>query len=377
MKLSYVIAALEEFAPRTLQEAWDNSGLQIGLPDGSDECTGAILCVDVTEDTVAEAVERGCNLIVSHHPLIFKGLKALTGANPVQRAAMAAIRAGVAIYSAHTSLDSTVGGVSYAMAALMGARVNGVLSAADVKMSRLSVICPRTVAEDVRMVLLDGGAGAAPCAGNIESEGSTDAADSRITYSDVEGETLDAVQPDPIAGLSISHTPLTRVEAIVPAWRVAALSSAVASVPGAEDVRIETTPVGGGANATVGLGVMAEYDSPVTMASFADRLKQAFNLSVIRTSLAYEPEATVRRVAFCGGAGGEFIGVAASAGADAYVTADVRYHDFCDNRSGMAIFDIGHFESEACSMAIFASILDGKIPVYISQSQKNPVKYII
>ena len=100
MKLSYIIAALEEFAPRTLQESWDNSGLQIGLPEGTDEVSGALLCVDVTEEIVAEAAERGLNLIISHHPLIFKGLKSLTGANAPQRAAMAAIRAGIAVYSA-------------------------------------------------------------------------------------------------------------------------------------------------------------------------------------------------------------------------------------------------------------------------------------
>ena len=116
MKLSAVIEAIESFAPLALQEKWDNSGLQIGLPDGNGEVTGVMICLDTTEEIVAEAASRGCNLIVSHHPLIFKGFKHLTDSTPQERAAAAAIRASIAVYSSHTSLDSTIGGVSYAMA---------------------------------------------------------------------------------------------------------------------------------------------------------------------------------------------------------------------------------------------------------------------
>lgn len=380
MKLSYIIAALEEFAPRTLQEAWDNSGLQIGLPDDTDEVTGALLCIDVTEEIVTEAAERGLNLIISHHPLIFKSLKSLTGANIQQRAAMAAIRAGIAVYSAHTSLDSTVGGVSYAMADEMGAKVLRVLSPADIELRKFTVIGPRTAAEDVRLALLDGEAGVAPCSSNSALSDTAPAidSDSRCTYSDVEGSAMPAAQPDPIAGISLVHTPLTRVEAVVPAWRTAALAAAVAGVPGAEKARIEISPVDN-SNLNIGLGVVAEFEKPMKMADFASMLKEKFGIPTIRTSLGYDPETTVRRIAMCGGAGGEFIGVAQAAGADAYVTADVRYHDFCDNRAGMAIFDIGHFESEQYATAIFKNVLSKKMPnfaVHFSSSQKNPVKYL-
>ena len=106
MKLSHIIAALEEYAPLSLQEKWDNSGLQVGLPRESDgECTGALLCLDVTPDIISEAVRRGCNLVVSHHPLIFKGLKSLIGRTVAERTVAEAIRAGVAVYSSHTALD--------------------------------------------------------------------------------------------------------------------------------------------------------------------------------------------------------------------------------------------------------------------------------
>ena len=380
MKLSYIIAALEEFAPRTLQESWDNSGLQIGLPEGTDEVSGALLCVDVTEEIVAEAAERGLNLIISHHPLIFKGFKSLTGANAPQRAAMAAIRAGIAVYSAHTSLDSTVGGVSYAMASAMGAKTLRVLTPTDIEFRKLTVICPREAAADVRLALLDNEAGTAPGSGNSAMSDTAPAleTDSRCTYNDVEGETLPAAQNDPIAGINLIHTPLTRVEAIVPSWKAAALAAAVTGVPGAEDSRVEISPVGN-SDRNIGLGVVAEFEQPMTMADFAAMLKDKFDIPAIRVSLGYDSEAIVRRVAMCGGAGGEFIGAARAAGADAYVTADVRYHDFCDNRTGMAIFDIGHFESEQYATVIFKNVLSKKMPnfaVYFSSSQKNPVKYL-
>lgn len=142
MKLSAILEVLDSFAPLAIQEKWDNSGLQIGLPDGNGEVTGVMICLDTTEAIVAEAIERGCNLIVSHHPLIFKGFKQLTGSTPQECAAAAAIRAGVAVYSSHTSLDSTIGGISYAMAEKLAATVQGVVAAADVEYYSVRVICP-------------------------------------------------------------------------------------------------------------------------------------------------------------------------------------------------------------------------------------------
>ncbi|MGM9862500.1 MAG: Nif3-like dinuclear metal center hexameric protein [Muribaculaceae bacterium] len=126
IRVSDIIQAIEDFAPLHLQEPWDNTGLQVG--DASAECTGVMLCVDVTEHIIAEACRRGCNMVVSHHPLLFKGLKSITGATVAERAVIAALRSGVAIYSSHTAMDSTRGGVSHEMAKRLGARVTAVLS---------------------------------------------------------------------------------------------------------------------------------------------------------------------------------------------------------------------------------------------------------
>lgn len=255
-----VIAAVAAYAPPQLQESWDNSGVQLGL--GLDApCTGVLLCVDVTPDVVAEARSLGCNLIVSHHPLIFKGLRSITGSTPVERAVADALRADIAVYSAHTSLDSAPGGISHEMAAMLGARVTAVL---------------------------------APQAA------------------------------DPSAGL----------------------------------------------------GVVAELAAPMAADDFAALCAATFGAPHLRRSAgAGRP---VSRVALCGGSGGEFIGRAEAAGADAYVTGDIRYHDFVDHGRRLLLLDVGHFESESCAKSIFYRVITEKIPNFAVHysNQHNPVQYL-
>ena len=358
MRLAYVISAIEEFAPRALQESWDNSGLQIGLPPGQDECTGVLLCVDVTEDIVAEAVERGCNLVLSHHPLIFKGLRSLTGATIPERAAAAAIRAGVAVYSAHTSLDSTEGGVSYAMAGMLGARVLRTLAPAEMPMERISVFCPRDRADDIRLLLLDAGPESA-------------------LSSDLDRDSLETGSTAGVPDFGILHTPLTRVEVTVPAMRRDAILMRLAGSPVTHTVQVQPLADRPGA---YGLGVVAEFAGETTMGRLAAMLHERFGTPAIRSSLIAADTATpVHRIALCGGAGGEFIPAAIAAGAQAYVSADIRYHDFADHRSDIALFDIGHYESENCAKDIFYNLLCKKFPnfaVLKSTKETNPVKYL-
>lgn len=263
MLIKDVISAIESFAPPSLQESWDNTGLQTGDPEA--ECTGALVCLDPTEEVVAEAVRRGCNLVVSHHPLLFHGLKHITGTTPVERTVISAIRAGVAVYSSHTALDSTRGGVSYAIARNLGASVESVLHPAP--------------------------AGHAP------------------------GE---------------------------------------------------------------GLGVIAVLPEPLPVADFAARVKKACGAEMLRCT---EPASglAISRVAICGGAGGEFIPEAVAAGADAYLTADVRYHDFGEWADRIFLVDAGHYETESCTKMLFMQLIKEKFAnfaVYISATEKNPINYL-
>ncbi|MCM1067733.1 MAG: Nif3-like dinuclear metal center hexameric protein [Muribaculaceae bacterium] len=361
MKLSYIISAIEEYAPLSLQEKWDNSGLQVGLPPEADgECTGALLCLDVTPDVIAEAVRRGCNLVVSHHPLLFKGLKRLTGRTLAERAVAAAVRAGVAVYSSHTALDSTRGGVSCEMAKLLGATPVRVLAPAACTDLLVRVTCPRAQAADVRLILL--GAESAGC-----------------DYFDLDGEKANSPEAADFPENIVRHEPLCRVEARMAADAVGAAVRALRDMPGADRLRVELLALDGSSD-LYGLGVVATFDSPVSMVALATLVKERFHRNCFRAGGGYDPAAKVTRIALCGGSGGEFIGMAAAAGAQVYITADVRYHDFVDNADGaMAIFDIGHFESEKCAKDIFYRVITNKFPnfaVYYSEIESNPVKYL-
>ncbi len=360
MKLSFIISALEEYAPLSLQEKWDNSGLQVGLPPEADgECTGALLCVDVTEAIIAEAVAKGCNLVISHHPLIFKGLKTLCGRTPAERIAAAAVRAGVAVYSSHTALDSTRGGVTYEMASRLGATPIRVLAPSESRTALVTVTCPRTAAADVRLILLD-----------------SDTA--RCDYFNVDSECIDTESVDPLDRV-VAHTPLCRVEARVNSSSVSMLKAALRAMPDADSIMVDVQIVAEEA-ACYGLGIVASFDKPIKGSELLSMVKDRFGIPIVKSSAAYDPEMLVRRIALCGGSGGEFIGRAASLGAQVYITADVRYHDFVDAATHpMAIFDIGHFESEACAKDIFNKVIKNKFhnfPVYYSELEINPVKYL-
>lgn len=360
MKLSFIISALEEYAPLSLQEKWDNSGLQVGLPPEADgECTGALLCVDVTEAIIAEAVDKGCNLVISHHPLIFKGLKTLCGRTPAERIAAAAVRAGVAVYSSHTALDSTRGGVTYEMAARLGATPIRVLAPSGSRTALVTVTCPRTAAADVRLILLD-----------------SDTA--HCDYFNLDSERINPESADSLDCI-VAHTPLCRVEARVNVSSVAMLKAALRAMPGSDNIRVEVQSAADD-SAAYGLGLVASFEKPVKGAELLAMVKDRFGITTVKSSAAFDPEMLVRRIALCGGSGGEFIATAASLGAQVYITADVRYHDFADAATlPMTIFDIGHFESEACAKDIFNQVIKNKFhnfPVYYSELESNPVKYL-
>lgn len=255
-KISDIIGALEEYAPLVLQESYDNCGLQTG--DASRECTGAMLCVDPTPAVIAEAAAAGCNLVVSHHPLIFRGLKRLTGSTPVEQAVELSIRHGVAVYSLHTCLDNAPAGVSRRMAGMLG---------------------------------------------------------------------------------------LERVEAL---------------------------------DAASGGGAVGELAEPLAAEDFLREVKRVFGAPVVRHSVA-DGSRMVSRVALCGGSGAPMLPAALACGADAMVTADVKYHDFADFGGRILIADIGHFESEQCTTGIFTDIITKKFPNFAvrdSHVESNPVNYM-
>ncbi len=263
MKIRDIAAAIESFAPLALQESYDNSGLIVGRMDDEVHC--ALLAVDVTEEVLDEAEREGCDIIITHHPIIFHALKRFNSSNYVERCVERAIRSGIALYACHTNLDSAPDGMSWQVGSMIG-------------LDNMSVLQPRA---------------------GFES-----------------------------AGFGV-------------------------------------------------VGVLPRAESAL---SLLGRVKGIFDVGAVRYSDIPSEEFMVRRVAVCTGAGGSLIDDALAAGADMYVTADLRYNDFMRGDNRMILADIGHFESEFCAIRILFDILSKKMcnfAVRKSVCSSNPIHYMI
>lgn len=354
MQLSYIIDALETLAPPALAEDWDNSGLQIGLPPGLSECTGAVICLDVTEGVLDEASQKGANLVISHHPLIFKGLKSLTGSTPAQALAAEAIRRGIAVYSAHTNLDSAPDGVSARMARIIGAKVLKPLCPSALKMSDIRVTC-----SDPEAAIL-----------SLYDAGAVD-----IDFVKAQSTHIEESFRNSVPEFEVQNHPIFVINAKVEAFSLSEALIRLKADPKVISVeartRSQSTPA-------AGLGVVAQFDRPISKDEFIARLAALSPGGYARASEAFQNLESVGTVALCGGAGGEFI-ARARAAAQVYVSGDIRYHDFRDFGAAFPIVDIGHFESEYCTKQIFYDYLSEKFAnfaLYIAQADSNPVKYI-
>ena len=367
-----IIAVIEELATRSLQESWDNTGWQVGNPLA--ECTGALLCLDVTPEVVLEARDCGCNLVISHHPLIFKGLKQITGATLQQQAILHAISEGISIYSSHTAVDNARGGVSYAMAAKLGVRVLGTLAPRmPATWQQLNVIVPRDKASDLREALIDVGAGATAdprydsCTFTIGGRGSFRALDGA---SPAVGD-IEALEDD---------TDEVLLQMPVPVRLISKVCSTIAQVHPYESPAYHFVAPAD-ADHDAGCGVYGTIETRLEAEDLAALAKSAFACERVKVSHYGFGDSKIRisRVALCGGSGGEFIPAAIAAGAQAYVTADIRYHDFVDYGDKILLIDAGHHETELCTKDIFYNAISQKFPTFAlfkSSVEKNPVKYI-
>ncbi len=364
--LSDIIKALEARVNPGFQESWDNSGWQV-TPSGTGcECSGVMVAVDVTDAVITEATARGCNLIVSHHPLIFKPLRGLTGRTPSQRMAVRLIKEEIAVYSAHTSLDSMPGGVSAFLAAELGLSDVEVLVGRDDTLLKVVTFVPHSHVGNVMDAIFAAGAG------HIGSyDRCSFMAEGRGTFRPVEGS-------NPYVGnYGEDHTePEIRLEAILRRHDRSAVDQALRAAhpyeePAIDYISLELT------DRSAGLGATGTLPTPLTETEFTELVKSVYGSPVVRTT-AFQPGRTIKRVALCGGSGGEFIGAAIAAGADAYVTSDVRYHDFVDYTGRILVVDTGHFESEKCTKELLARIISEKFPNFAvckSESEENPIQY--
>lgn len=365
MKIKEIAAAIEELAPLWLQEDYDNAGMQVGAPGA--EVTGVLLCTDVRMPVVDEAIARGANLIISHHPLIFHGIKKLVGRTYIEQIVMKAISHGIAIYSAHTNLDNARYGVSWRMAVKLGLQHVRTLEPQRGTLRKVVTFVPVESAPWVEQAMWQAGGGQLGdydrCSYRMQGTG---------TYRPLPGA-------HPAMGLNgEQHEQAeTRVEVVVPQARLGAVVSAMLEAhpyeePAYDVLRLDNEDPHSGS------GVVGELPEPVPAIEFLQRLKAAFGVKTVRYSGITESR-MVSRVALCGGAGAFLTQKAMQSGAQVYVTADLKYHEFQGQEERIILADIGHYESEQYTKELFYEIIQKKSPkfaVAFASTEENQVKYL-
>ena len=347
VKIKDIANALEMFAPLPLQDGFDNAGLQIGLTEA--EVAGVLLCLDVTEAVVDEAVALGCNLIVSHHPLIFSPLKRITGSNYVERCVIKALANGIAIYSAHTNIDNAPGGVNYRIAEKLGLQNVRILVPKEDALLKLAVYVPVSAADAVRNALFEAGCGNIgnydSCSYNVEGFGTFKANEGCNPFCGEVGE--------------LHREGEVRIETVLPAYLKNKVVAALLKAHPYEEPAYDIYPLKNSWG-SVGSGVIGELPAECDELELLQCVKERFAVGCVRhTPLLGK---AVKRVALCGGAGGSFAGAAMAAGADVYITGEARYHDLFSYTGKMLVAVIGHYESEQYTMDIFKEIILGACP---------------
>jgi dinuclear metal center YbgI/SA1388 family protein len=364
MQISSILRVLESLAPPAYQESYDNAGLLTG--SGSWECTGILVTLDATEEVVREAVERNCNLIIAHHPIIFKGLKGLTGRNYIERTVIAAVKQNIAIYAIHTNLDNVIaGGVNGRIASKLGVLHGRPLLPREGVLQKLYCFVPVDHLEAVRAAVFAAGAG--QIGGYSECSYAVEGA----------GTFLGGKGTQPFVGQPGSrHTEKeARLEVVLPAHLSRQVVKAMIEAHPYEEVAFDLVSLAN-SHPGVGSGLIGELAEPMAEVEFLKLVRQAFMVPVVRhTRLTGRP---VERVAVCGGAGSFLISRALSAGANFYVTSDVKYHEFFDADDQLVIADIGHFESEQFTVDLLFDVLREKFrnfAILKSDVKTNPVNY--
>jgi dinuclear metal center YbgI/SA1388 family protein len=365
MKIKEIIAFFEELAPIHYQENYDNCGLQIG--DIEDVVKGALLTLDVTEATLDEALEKGCNLIIAHHPVIFSGLKNFTGRNYVQRIVQKAIKNDLNILVVHTNLDNMREGVNERIATKLGLQNTRILLPNSENLLKLISYVPKDHRDLVLESLFAAGAGSL---GNY-----TECSFSSEGMGTFKGD----AQAQPFIG--IASGPRTqvaedRIEVLVPAQIKDKVEQALKAAHPYEEVAFDWLQLLN-QNQEIGAGLVGDLPESMNELSFLEMLKINMKAKVVRyTKLLNKP---IRRVALCGGSGSFLLKNAIATKADVFVSADFKYHQFFDAEAKIIIADIGHYESEQFTVEIFDALLKKKnvtFAVLLSALDTNPVKYL-
>ena len=365
MQLKEITQIIESVAPLAFQESYDNAGLIIGNPE--DEISGILITLDITEEILDEAIGKNLNLIVAHHPIVFSGIKKLNGKNYVERCVAKAIKNDIAIYAAHTNLDSVFGGVNSKIAEKLNLRNCRILVPTADFLKKLVTFVPTADAEKVRQALFEAGAGHIgnydSCSFNQSGAGSFRGNEATNPYVGKKNQ--------------LHFEEETRIETIFPKHIQSKVIAALLKAHPYEEVAYDIYPLDN-EYSEVGIGMIGELPEPMDEMKFLKNLKETFHCKMIRhTRLSGKP---IFRVAVCGGSGSTYLNRAKAEKADIYISGDFKYHQFFDAENQIIIADIGHFESEQFTKEVFYELLTKKIPkfaIHLSELSTNPVNYLI
>lgn len=361
--ISEIIECIESFAPPVYQESYDNSGLIVG--DSTKKVKNVLLTLDCTEAVVDEAIELGCQLIIAHHPIVFKGLKSITGKNYVERTILKAIRKNIAIYACHTNLDNVYQGVNQKIAQKLELRNTSVLVPMKNTLKQLYTYAPLSEAENIRQALYKAGAGKI---GNYEE----------CSFNSLGLGTFTAKgKAKPFLGsLNVAHEEKeVKIEVVYPVHVERKLLKALHQAHPYEEIAFGVLDIEI-PNKALGAGLIGEFSKPMDEKQMLKWLKVKMKASCIRHTRLLGRK--IHKVAVCGGSGSFLLKDAIAAGADLYVSGDFKYHEFFDAENHLVIADIGHYESEQFTYEIFSELLSKNFPTFAvlkSSVDTNPVNY--
>lgn len=355
---------LEEIAPIAYQEDYDNSGLIVGHP--SSEIHQALISLDCTEEVIDEAIAQKCDIIISHHPIVFKGLKKFNGTHYVERVIIKAIENKIAIYAIHTNLDHVMAGVNGKICEKIGLRNCKILAPKTGILKKLVFFTPLAFADDIKSKLYEAGAGNignySECSFNVSGIGTFKANNEAKPFI---GEANMLHQENEL-----------RIEMIYPAPAEKKILTALWAAHPYEEVAYEISSTDN-EHQNVGAGMIGELENELSGEDFLLHLKEKMDVSVIRHTQILAKK--VKKIAVCGGSGSFLLNKAIHADADVLVSADFKYHEFFDADKKILIADIGHFESEQFTQELLFEIITNKFPnfaVRLTGNNTNPIKYL-
>ena len=364
MTVQDVINQLQELAPLSYAEDFDNVGLLVG--DKSQEVSGILVTLDTLEAVVDEAIENKCNLIVSFHPIIFKGLKKLTGKTYVERVVIKAIQHNIAIFSIHTALDNAFQGVNSIICDQLGLINKKILIPQSGTLKKLQTYVPTNEAESLRTALFSVGAGSLgnydACSFNAEGLGTYRGNENSNPSIGIKGE-LHSEKETTISVVFEKHLESKILQALI-------------SNHPYEEVAFEVTTLDN-TNPYIGMGMVGELETAIDEKECLEFIKSKMKATCVRHSNFLNKP--IKRIAVLGGSGSFAIGPAKASGADLLVTADLKYHDFFSAENSIVLADIGHYESEQFTKSFLVDYLSKKITsfaVVLSKTNTNPVKYL-